>query len=56
MLYRMRIYQAVPENLAMFHDFFRRYPLPVQLRLPPLMTGTEEVFMTATVSPPPARL
>lgn len=22
--------------------------------LPPLMAGTEEVFMTATVSPPPA--
>jgi NIPSNAP len=28
----MRIYRAVPENLATFHDFFRRYLLPVQLR------------------------
>jgi hypothetical protein len=29
--YRMRIYRAVPENLATFHDFFRRHllgPLP----------------------------
>jgi hypothetical protein len=100
--YRMRIYRAVPENLATFHDFFRRHLLPVQLRhgarlvgrwetedgrvvaiweyddragyerieaavradpdsreaqrlratLPPLMTGTEEVFMTSTAGPP----
>jgi hypothetical protein len=102
--YRMRIYQAVPENLATFRDFFRRYLLPVQLRhgarlvgrwetedgrvvaiweyddpagyewieaavradpdsrqaqrlrgsLPPLTTGTEEVFMSSTVGPPSA--
>ena len=32
MLYRMRIYRAVPENLALFHDFFRTNLLPVQLR------------------------
>ena len=32
MLYRMRIYRAVPENLAAFHEFFRDYLLPVQLR------------------------
>ena len=32
MLYRMRIYSAVPENLAAFHEFFRDYLLPVQLR------------------------
>jgi hypothetical protein len=31
-IYRMRIYQAVPENLAVFHEFFRAYLLPVQLR------------------------
>jgi hypothetical protein len=31
-LYRMRIYRAVPENLALFHDFFRTHLLPVQLR------------------------
>jgi len=31
-LYRMRIYRAVPENLAAFHKFFRDYLLPVQLR------------------------
>jgi hypothetical protein len=97
----MRIYQAVTENLPVFHDFFRTYLLPVQLRhgarlvgrwetdddrvvaiweyndaaayeqiqaavradpdseraqdrrahLPPLITATEEVFMTATVHP-----
>jgi hypothetical protein len=31
-IYRMRIYQAVRENLPVFHDFFRTYLLPVQLR------------------------
>jgi hypothetical protein len=28
----MRIYQAVPENLPLFHEFFRTSLLPVQLR------------------------
>lgn len=28
----MRIYQAVGENLPGFHDFFRTWLLPVQLR------------------------
>jgi NIPSNAP protein len=32
MQYRMRIYQAVPESLAAFNEFFRDYLLPVQLR------------------------
>ena len=32
MLYRMRIYQAVPANLPAFHDYFREYLLPVQQR------------------------
>jgi hypothetical protein len=32
MLYRIRRYAAVPENLPVFHDFFHRYLLPVQLR------------------------
>ena len=32
MLYRMRIYQAVPENLPAFHEFFRRWLLPLQQR------------------------
>ena len=95
----MRSYQAVRENLPLFHDFFRTYLLPVQLRhgarlvgrwetedgrvvaiweyddatsyeqiqaavraypdseraqdhrarLPPLITATEEVFMSSTV-------
>jgi hypothetical protein len=31
-LYRMRIYWAVPRNLPAFHIFFRDYLLPVQLR------------------------
>jgi hypothetical protein len=98
--YRMRVYQAVRENLPVFHDFFRTYLLPVQLRhgarlvgrwetedgrvvaiweyddraayerieaavradpdsrraqqyrakLPVLMTSTEEIFMSSTVS------
>src|SRR5580700_5465600 len=32
MFYRMRVYQAVGENLPVFHDFFRTHLLPVQLR------------------------
>jgi hypothetical protein len=32
MLYRMRSYQAITEDLPTFHDFFRTYLLPVQLR------------------------
>lgn len=32
MIYRMRIYQAVQENFAVFHDSFRTHLLPVQLR------------------------
>lgn len=32
MIYRMRIYQAVRENLEVFHGFFREYLLPVQAR------------------------
>lgn len=28
----MRIYETVRENLPLFHDFFRTYLLPVQLR------------------------
>lgn len=28
----MRIYQAVPENLPVFHEFFRCHLLPVQIR------------------------
>ena len=32
MFYRMRIYESVRENLALFHDFFRSHLLPVQLR------------------------
>jgi hypothetical protein len=28
----MRIYQAVPENLPVFHQFFNEYLLPVQLK------------------------
>jgi len=31
-IYRMRIYEAVPENLPAFHRFFRERLLPVQLR------------------------
>jgi hypothetical protein len=31
-IYRMRIYDTVRENLPIFHDFFRTHLLPVQLR------------------------
>ena len=32
MIYRMRIYQAVPENLETFNRFFEQHLLPTQLR------------------------
>jgi len=32
LIYRMRIYDTVPENLPLFHEFFREHLLPVQLR------------------------
>ncbi len=32
MIYRMRTYETVRENLPLFHDFFRTHLLPVQLR------------------------
>lgn len=32
MIYRMRIYQAVPAHLPAFHDFFLEHLLPVQER------------------------
>jgi NIPSNAP len=31
-IYRMRIYETVHENLPLFHDYFRAYLLPAQLR------------------------
>jgi hypothetical protein len=31
-IYRMRIYQAVPQHLAAFHAFFRDHLLPTQQR------------------------
>ncbi len=31
MIYRMRIYDTVRENLPLFHAFFRTHLLPVQL-------------------------
>ena len=32
MIYRLRIYKAVPEKLPAFHEFFRDYLLPIQTR------------------------
>ncbi len=32
MIYRMRVYETVRDNLPLFHDFFRAHLLPVQLR------------------------
>lgn len=32
MIYRMRIYKVVKENVDMFNDFFNDYLLPVQLK------------------------
>ena len=32
MIYRLRIYETVQENLPAFHEFFRTQLLPVQVR------------------------
>jgi NIPSNAP protein len=32
MIYRLRTYQAVPENLDRFNEFFEQHLLPTQLR------------------------
>jgi hypothetical protein len=50
-LYRMRIYQAVTENLAVFHDFFRGYLLPVQLRHGARLVGRWETEDGRVVAP-----
>lgn len=42
MIYRMRIYDTVSENLPLFHEFFRTYLLPVPLRHGARLTGRWE--------------
>jgi hypothetical protein len=42
MLYRMRIYRAVPENLPAFHRFFADWLLPVQQRRGARLVGRWE--------------
>lgn len=32
MIYRLRIYEAIPDKLPEFHRFFREHLLPIQLR------------------------
>lgn len=41
-IYRMRIYETVRENLPLFHDFFRTHLLPVQLRHGARLIGRRE--------------
>jgi hypothetical protein len=41
-LYRMRAYRAVPASLPAFHQFFREYLLPVQLRYGARLIGRWE--------------
>ena len=41
-LYRMRVYLAVPASLPAFHQFFREYLLPVQLRYGARLVGRWE--------------
>ncbi len=48
MPYRMRIYRAVPENLAAFHEFFRDDLLPVQLRHGARLIGRWQTSTTAS--------
>lgn len=42
MIYRMRIYQAVPENMSSFHIFFREYLFPIQLKYGARLVGRWE--------------
>lgn len=39
LIYRMRIYRAVPENLSLFNEFFHQRLLPVQQRLGARLVG-----------------
>jgi hypothetical protein len=41
-IYRMRIYQAVPEHLGTFHAFFREHLLPTQRRQGARLVGRWE--------------
>jgi len=50
MFYHMRIYNAVPENLVVFHSFFRTHLLPVQLRHGARLVGRWETEDTRVVA------
>jgi hypothetical protein len=41
-IYRMRVYQAIPEKLAEFHRFFHEYLLPTQIRYGARLVGRWE--------------
>jgi hypothetical protein len=42
MIYRMRTYKAVQENLSSFHQLFREYLLPLQLKYGARLVGRWE--------------
>lgn len=46
----MRIYQAVPESLPVFHQFFNEYLLPVQLKHGARLVGRWETEDTRVVA------
>lgn len=43
MIYRMRIYDTVRENLSVFHEFFLSYLYPIQLRHGARLVGRWEI-------------
>jgi hypothetical protein len=53
LFYRMRVYQAAYERIeaAVRADPSTRHAQDRRAQLPPLMSATEEVFMTSTIDP-----
>ncbi len=50
MIYRMRTYQALPENLPVFHHFFNKYLFPVQQRHGARLVGRWETQNSQVVA------
>jgi len=49
-IYRMRIYQAVPQHLGAFHAFFREHLLPTQQRQGARLVGRWETEESRVVA------
>ena len=55
MIYRMRVYDTVRENLQVFHEFFRDHLLPVQLHHGARLVGRWETSDGRVVAIPMIR-